>query len=232
MPQTRLLAAALLASFIAGCATDDDPNRQTKTGAAIGALIGAAIGNQTSDNRTRGTVVGAVVGALAGGAVGTYMDKQQKELEDKLKAEQDAKLLNIQRLPDNSLKVGVASEATFDVNAANLKINAEQTFAKISGVLKDYDKTVIHVIGHTDSTGSDSYNQQLSERRAQSVSGYMSSQGVPSNRLLTEGRGEREPVASNADADGRRLNRRVDIVIKPVVEGNEQAAYEPPQPSR
>lgn len=220
--------AAVAIVTLAGCAADD-PNRRAKTGAAVGALIGAVLGNQAKDQKKK-RLLGAAVGAVAGYAVGSYMDKQQAELEQQLQAEQAADVLRIQRLGDDSLQVGVASEATFDVDRADLKAQSLNTFGKIAGVLKTYDKTVIHVVGHTDSTGSDQYNQGLSERRAASVSNYLIQAGVPADRVVAEGRGEREPRATNSTGEGRRMNRRVDIVIKPIVEGQEDRAFDPPPP--
>ena len=111
---------------------------------------------------------------------------------------------------------------------SDLTGNAQATFGKIAEILKNYDKTVIHVVGHTDSVGKDSYNQELSQRRASSVSGYLTQHGVLYDRVRTEGRGEREPIASNETDAGRTKNRRVDIVIKAVIEGQEQQAYTPP----
>lgn len=223
-PVKTLVCAALIVVLTA-CAADD-PNRSAKTGAAIGAVLGAIAGNQSKSDK--GKYVGAVVGAIAGGAVGHYMDKQRAELEKKLKAETEAKELQITKLSDDTLKIGIASDASFDVNAAQLKPQALTTFTKISNVLKDYDKTVIHIVGHTDSSGADSYNQSLSERRAASVASYMTSQGLDATRVREEGRGEREPIASNSTKEGQTQNRRVDVVIKAVVEGNEQQAWTPP----
>ncbi|GAB4353955.1 MAG: OmpA family protein [Gammaproteobacteria bacterium] len=222
-------ALGVIALSLVACAADD-PNRRAKTGAAIGAVVGAVLGNQSDHDTRKRRILGAAIGAMAGAAVGSYMDKQQAELEARLKAEREREELQITRLPDNSLKVGIASEATFDVDRSDLKPSAYNTFGKIAGVLKTYDKTVIHVVGHTDSTGSDEYNQALSERRAVSVGNYLLSQGIPGDRLMMEGRGEREPRASNATPEGRRLNRRVDIVIKPIIEGQEERAFDPPPP--
>ncbi len=222
-------AVLVIAVSVAGCAADD-PNRRAKTGAAIGALVGAVIGNQGKHDKGQRRIIGAAIGAMTGAAVGNYMDKQQAELEAKLKAEQDREELQITRLSDNSLKLGIASEATFDVDRSDLKSGSLTTFDKIAGVLKTYEKTVIHVVGHTDSTGSDAYNQGLSERRAVSVGDRLIQDGVPRDRVLMEGRGEREPRATNGTADGRRMNRRVDIVIKPIVEGQEEKAFDPPPP--
>lgn len=220
-----IVATVATSLVLASCAADD-PNKRAKTGAAVGALLGAVAGHQM-DGKS-GRYVGAVLGAIAGGAVGNYMDKQQAELERELAAEAARNELNITRLAGDALKIGIASDVSFDVDKSNVLPDALATYTKIASILKDYDKTVIHVVGHTDSTGSDSYNQGLSERRASSVASVLINNGVVSNRLLTEGRGEREPIASNADAAGRTRNRRVDVVIKAIVEGNEGAAYTPP----
>lgn len=223
--KARILIAPVAALVVAGCAADD-PNRRAKTGAAVGALIGAVAGHQVDGDK--GRYVGAVVGAIAGGAVGNYMDQQQAELERELAAEAARKELRITRLAGDALKIGVASDASFDFDSASLKASSQQTFAKIASVIKDYDKTVIHVVGHTDSVGSESYNQGLSQRRANAVSSFITQNGVLYERVRTEGRGEREPIASNETDAGRTRNRRVDIVIQAIIEGQEQQAYTPP----
>jgi outer membrane protein OmpA-like peptidoglycan-associated protein len=220
----RLTLVALCALSITACA--GDPNRRAKIGAATGAVVGAAVGNKV--DRGQGKYVGAVVGAIAGGAVGHYMDKQEEQLQKDLAQEAARNELSIVRMADDTLRVGIASDVSFDVNSAEIKFNARQTYDKIANVLKDYEKTIIHVVGHTDSDGSDQHNQALSERRAESVANLLSNNGVPSARVRTEGRGEREPIASNTTAEGKRKNRRVDIVIKTVVEGREQDAERSP----
>lgn len=221
----KLLGAAGLSVALVGCAVDD-PNRRAKTGAAVGALIGAVAGHQIDGDK--GRYVGAAIGAIAGGAVGNYMDKQQAELERQLAAEAARAELRITRLAGDALKVGVASDASFAFGKSDLNSTAQATFGKIASILKDYDKTVIHVVGHTDSVGSDSYNMGLSQQRAQAVLNQLTANGVLLERVRTEGRGEREPIASNETAQGRAANRRVDIVIKAIVEGQEQQAYTPP----
>ncbi len=225
MNMLRPLLISALVVGVAGCA--DDPNRRAKTGAGIGAVVGAVIGDQVSHARGA-PIVGAVVGAIAGGAVGNYMDKQQRELEQQLSEEARNNELQIVRLSDNSLKIGIASDVSFDVGSATLKPDALDTYGKIANVLKSYDKTVIHVVGHTDTSGSSEFNQSLSINRAASVSGYLAQSGVPQTRIREEGRGEREPAVRTADNVKEARNRRVDIVLKPVVEGNEQAAWTPP----
>ena len=212
-------------ALLTGCATDD-PNRRAKTGAIIGAVAGAVIGNQGDRDSER--YLGAAVGALTGAAVGNYMDRQQRELEARLADEQRREALDITEVGNNALKIGIASDATFAFDSAEIEPQFRPTYRKIASVLSDYEKTIVHVIGHTDSVGSASYNIDLSERRARAVGVYLRDRGVSGDRLIYEGRGERESIASNETVEGRRQNRRVDIVIKPIVEGREEAAYEPP----
>ncbi len=219
------LLISLAVVGIAGCA--GDPNQRTKIGAGVGAVVGAVIGDQVSDARG-GPIVGAIVGAVAGGAVGGYMDKQQRELEQQLAEEARNNELQIVRLSGDALKIGIASDVSFDLGSATLKPDALATYAKIANILKTYDKTVIHVVGHTDTSGSSESNQSLSVNRAASVGGYIAQNGVPSTRIRQEGRGERELAVRTADGVKEARNRRVDIVLKTVVEGNEQAAWTPP----
>ncbi|WP_293627124.1 OmpA family protein [Salinisphaera sp.] len=222
-----LVALLCTALFVTACA--GDPNRKTKIGAGVGAVLGGIAGSQLGDKSSTNAAIGAAVGALAGGATGRYMDNQQKELNEKLQAEQARDVLNLTRLNGDALKIGVASDASFAVDSATLSGNAQSTFNKIAETLKNYDKTAIHVVGHTDSTGSDEYNMKLSQQRAQSVAQFLTSRGVDSQRVLTWGRGKSEPIASNSTESGRAQNRRVDIVIKPIVEGQESQAFaEPP----
>jgi len=226
----RILGTAMVAAAITlgGCETMQE-NQKTTAGAAIGAVTGAIIGHQVSHGS--GAYVGAALGALAGGSIGYYMDKQERELEERLKAEREAHAIEIQRMRDDSLKVTLSSEVSFDFDSAQIKHGFAASLDKLADILKKYDKTVVHVVGHTDSVGSDSYNQQLSERRARAVAEYLIARGVDPARVHIEGRGEREPRATNATEAGRQLNRRVEIFLKPIVEGEEQKAHEPPPAS-
>lgn len=226
MNRTHWVAIAAIGTFaLGGCATDD-PHRQAKIGAAVGAVAGAVIGHQIDGDS--GRYVGAAVGALAGGATGNYMDQQQRAFEQELAREREANALEIERLRDDTLKLTVDSEVSFDFGKADIKPSFEPSLDKLASLIQKYDRTIVHVVGHTDSIGSDSYNQQLSEQRAESVARYLAYRGVASDRLRTEGRGEREPRADNAAEAGRQLNRRVEIFVKPVVEGQEYRAYESP----
>jgi len=214
-----------VAIAMAGCATDD-PNKRTKTGAAIGAVAGAILGHQLDDDS--GRFVGAAVGALAGGAVGNYMDKQEQEFDTALADEQRQNDIEIQRLQDETLKIDISNEVSFDFGRADLKTSFRPTLDKVAGVLKRYPNSIVHVVGHTDSVGSDAYNERLSEQRALAVVDYLASIGVARDRLRSEGRGETEPRDTNATEAGRQLNRRVELYVKPIVQGQEQRAYEPP----
>lgn len=220
----KLLLGMILVSLI-GCAADD-PNRRAQTGAAIGAVAGAVLGHQVSHKQ--GAVIGAVAGALGGAAVGHYMDNQQRDLNTALAEEQRQKEIELERMKDDTLKVTMKSEVSFDYDSAAVKPAFRETLDKLADLLRKYDRTIVHVVGHTDSRGSEAYNQSLSERRARAVMDYLVSRGVPAERLRSEGRGETEPRASNATEAGRQLNRRVELYLKPIVEGQEQKAYEPP----
>ncbi len=223
----KLILASVTSAAIVltGCATDGSLNRG-QTGAAIGAAAGAIFGHQVDGKK--GRYVGAVVGALAGNAVGRYMDEQQSALERELSQEQAANEIQISRMADNSLKLNLSSEVSFDFDSASIRGDFRDSLNKVANVLADYPSTAVHILGHTDSVGSDQYNQQLSVRRASSVQGYLSRQGVDATRTRTRGYGETMPVSDNATAVGRQQNRRVEIYLKPIVEGRERAAYQSP----
>ncbi len=229
MKLAKGVMAVMLSSVLvlAGCMQQDDPNRRAQTGALVGAVAGAVLGHQLDDDS--GKWVGAAVGALTGAAVGHYMDNQQRDFESSLAQERSAHQLEIERMKDDTLKLTVDSEVSFDFGKADIKPAFKPSLDKLAEVIRKYDRTVVHIVGHTDNVGSDAYNQRLSEQRARAVADYLISRGVPASRLRTEGRGEREPRASNATEAGRQLNRRVEIFVKPLVEGQEQRAYESPR---
>lgn len=215
-------------AMLTGCA--EDPYQKTKIGAAIGALVGAGAGAAIdSKNRGRGAAIGAAVGVLTGGGVGLYMDKQKKAIEEQLAKELAGNDVELRKLPDNSIEVNLKSEASFPTGSSDVKPSFSAALAKLGGVVKQYDSTMVHVIGHTDNQGNDSYNKQLSERRATAVANALTAAGVDFSRVRIEGRGEAQPEASNATAVGRSQNRRVEIYLKPVVEGSEQEALQTPK---
>lgn len=224
--KNSFIASCAGATLLLGACATDGNHAGTKNGALIGAVIGAAAGSTSSDDK--GAILGAIAGALVGSAVGNYVDKQQQEIEQELAAEIEAEQVDIVRLEDDTLRVSLSSEATFDIDSSALNTAFYPALDRLGGVMEKYDKTVLHIIGHTDSTGTDAYNDELSRRRAVSVATYVRDNGVDRTRLNVEGRGEFEPRATNANREGRRANRRVEIYIKPVVEGDQQRAFESP----
>jgi outer membrane protein OmpA-like peptidoglycan-associated protein len=213
------LAAALT---VAGCQTTDaytgekKVNKTTK-GAGIGALAGAVLGAATGDNskeRRKRALIGAGVGALAGAGVGAYMDRQ----EAKLRAQLQGTGVSVTR-SGNDLILNMPGNITFKTASADLNAGFFQVLDSVSLVLKEFDKTLIDVEGHTDSDGADAYNQQLSLQRATSVGTYLQSHGVNGQRIVTFGAGEARPIASNDNAAGKQQNRRVELKLQPITEG-------------
>ena len=209
-------AAALL---VAGCTTTDPyrsgPIRNnTGTGAIAGAVGGALLGylTNTSDSEQgrRNALIGAGVGALAGAGIGNYMDRQQRELEQQLSGSG----VGVKRQGDNLVLI-MPGDVTFDTNQSSIQGRFHAVLDDVATVFNRYDQSLVDIIGHADSDGSDSYNLDLSRRRAESVAAYLNQRGVDANRIYYEGRGESQPIASNATADGKAQNRRVEILIQP-----------------
>ncbi len=215
-PIVIAVTVALLAS---GCATMQETGEHTKKGAGTGALIGAVAGAVIGHNQdaTGGALRGALIGAAAGGAmgagVGHYMDKQQAEFEAQLQAERDAHAVEVERVQEDILKLTMQSEVSFAVDSAHIKPGFEPTLQKVANIMYRYPETRIRVVGHTDSSGSESYNMALSQKRADAVAAYLRAEGISGQRLQTEGRGESEPRYSNDTADGRAANRRVELYV-------------------
>ena len=201
--------------FLAACTTDPytgEPKvANTATGAALGAAAGAGIGLLAGGNDRRNALVGAGIGLLAGGAIGAYMDKQEAEL----RAQLAGTGVSVTRRGDN-LVLNMPSNITFATDQAQIDPSFYPTLNAVAIVLSKYNKTLIDVYGYTDSTGSANYNLGLSQRRAQSVSGYLTSQGINPRRMYVTGFGQEQPIASNAPAEGRAQNRRVEIQITPL----------------
>jgi len=214
-----ILISAGISMLLAGCQTLDPYTQESKTSnaardAAIGAVAGAVIGLVSGDNaveRRRRALILAGVGALAGGAIGNYMDRQEAEL----RAELQGTGVSVTRIGDN-ITLNMPGHVTFATDSSDLSPAFFDVLNSVSKVLAKYERTVVEVAGHTDSTGSDAYNQGLSERRASSVAQYLRSQGIRSDRLITLGMGESRPVADNATVTGRQANRRVEITMVPV----------------
>ncbi len=214
-----LIAASLVALFTTGCTTLDPFTREeemsnTTRGALIGAGIGAVVGLVSGDDaveRRQRALIGAGVGALAGGAIGNYMDRQEAEL----RAQLEGTGVSVTRM-GNNITLNMPGNVTFATASSDLRPAFFDVLNSVGLVLDEYDQTVVEVAGHTDSRGSESYNQGLSEQRAQSVADYLSSQGVSAQRIITVGMGESRPVADNSTTDGQQANRRVEITMVPI----------------
>lgn len=181
------------------------------TGALIGGAAGALLGKTTSLKTRKAALVGAGIGALAGGGIGVYMDNQESKLRQRLQNSG----VSVTRVGD-SIVLNMPSNITFDTDQSDVKPGFYDTLNSVALVFQEFDQTYIDVIGHTDSDGSDDYNYDLSRRRASSVARYLSAQQLNPDRFSVEGRGEREPIASNASASGKAQNRRVEITIQPL----------------
>jgi len=216
------LAIVGVAVVISGCETFDAYTGEEKTsnttkGALIGAAAGAVAGLISGDDaveRRQRALIGAGVGALAGGAIGNYMDRQ----EAKLRAELEGTGVSVTRIGDN-ITLNMPGNVTFPTNSSDLNASFYEVLNSVGKVLKEFDQTVVEVAGHTDNTGSEAYNQGLSERRASSVSQYFQSRNISGDRMITVGMGELRPVADNSSASGRQANRRVEITMVPLTAG-------------
>lgn len=216
----RILATTFILTIaLSGCATTDpftgeEKTTNTTTGAAFGALAGALIGAASSskNDRTKGVLIGAGVGALAGGSVGYYMDRQ----EDKLRKQLQGTGVSVTR-DGNNIILNMPSNITFDFDSYQLKPAFKPTLDSVVLVLNEFESTLITVEGHTDSKGSEAYNQKLSENRALSVSDYLIGKGVKKQRMAAIGKGELEPIAENNTINGRAQNRRVELTLEPIV---------------
>jgi outer membrane protein OmpA-like peptidoglycan-associated protein len=218
-----LTAIALSGALVATTACTTDPNTgqrrisRTAIGAGVGLLGGYLAGDVIGGRSDRtAKIIGAGVGVLAGGAVGAYMDRQEAEL----RRQTAGTGVDVIRSGDD-LILRMPSGITFPVNSYSIQPQFQQTLNEVAQTLGSYNSTYVDVLGHTDSTGSDAYNQTLSVNRAQSVANYLSSRGVASARLAVRGYGESAPIASNENEMGRSQNRRVEIKVVPVTQGGQ-----------
>ena len=208
MLKSKLLIAGVASSglVLAGCT---EPGENTAAGAAVGAAVGAGVqilrGQDGSD-----VLKGAAVGAAIGGVLGNQLDRQEAELREQLNGT-GARIVNT----GSELIVTLPEAITFDVDSTFVRPSISNALADLSRSINDYPNTIVDIIGHTDTTGTSSYNQNLSKRRANAVANQLIANGVNSTRIRAFGRGETAPIASNATAEGRQANRRVEIIITP-----------------
>jgi len=212
--RTVVLAAAITLA-LAGCQTTDPYTGEQKTsntakGAGIGA-VGGAIAAAIISGKRKNVLLGAGLGALAGGAVGNYMDRQEAKLRTQLQNTG----VSVTRVGDTII-LNMPGNVTFATNSSNISADFYTVLDSVALVINEFEKTYVDVVGHTDSTGSQDYNQQLSVARASSVARYLESQKVLPQRVVTSGMGQNSPIADNDTPQGRALNRRVEIQLTPL----------------
>lgn len=219
MRTNKIMISALSLSALSltsGCVTNPETGNQRISKAAIGGIGGVVGGYLLGDilggrNDRTAKIVGAGLGGLAGAGIGYYMDEQEK----KLREQTAGTGIDVTREGDN-LILNMPSNVTFAVDSSAIQPNFQETLGSVANTLSQYEKSYVDIFGHTDSTGSDAYNQSLSVRRADSVANFLSNSGVQRARLATQGFGESQPVATNSTEEGRAANRRVEIKIVPI----------------
>jgi outer membrane protein OmpA-like peptidoglycan-associated protein len=219
-----MASVAVLLASTAACTTDPVTGERKVSKAAIGGGVGLAAGYLLGDvlggrNDRTEKIVGAGIGGLAGAGIGAYMDAQERKLRQQTAGTGVEVIRN-----GDQLTLRMPSGITFATNESAVQPQFQPVLNDVASVLAEYPKTYIDVMGHTDADGTEVYNQALSERRAQSVAGYLSGRGVQSARLAAKGYGEVQPIASNETPDGKQANRRVEIKLVPVTEADVAAS--------
>ncbi|GAB5487804.1 MAG: OmpA family protein [Parasphingorhabdus sp.] len=223
MRTNKLVISVLSLSALtmtSACVTNPETGNQRISKAAIGGIGGVVGGYLLGDilggrNDRTAKIVGAGLGGLAGAGIGYYMDEQEK----KLREQTAGTGIDVTREGDN-LILNMPSNVTFGVDSSAIQPNFQETLGSVANTLSQYEKSYVDIFGHTDSTGSDAYNQSLSVRRADSVANFLSNSGVQRARLATQGFGESQPIATNSTEEGRAANRRVEIKIVPIREND------------
>lgn len=221
----RMFAILVVSSLLFGCEATKNANNKQKgavIGATGGAVIGGVIGNNTGDGNTAlGSIIGGVVGGAAGAIIGDRMDKQAKKIEEEIPGAE------VERVGEGiNVTFDETSGVYFDTEKYNINAKSQTTLNKLADIFKEYPNSNVLVEGHTDNTGSDSYNLTLSKNRAQAVTGYLVDAGIDRGRFTTKWYGESQPKYDNSTAEGRSKNRRVELAIVANEELKEQAKQE------
>jgi outer membrane protein OmpA-like peptidoglycan-associated protein len=221
--KTNIVLAGIAALSLSACTSINPYTGDTQlsntaggtlVGAGGGAVVGAILGSATGNDPRVGALIGAGVGGLTGAAIGSYMDQQEAEL----RAQLQNTGVSVTR-QGNQIILNMPSNITFDTDSSRVKPQFSETLISVGLVLKKFNKTLIDVYGYTDSQGSEAYNQKLSQDRAVAVATILANQGVDQKRFYITGRGEEDPIASNATEAGRAQNRRVEIMLSPLPKG-------------
>jgi outer membrane protein OmpA-like peptidoglycan-associated protein len=221
--KSSVLVAGLAALSLAACSTVNPYTNQTQlsntaggtmVGAGSGAILGAIVGTATGTDPRVAALLGAGIGGITGAAIGSYMDQQEAEL----RAQLQGTGVSVTRVGQQII-LNMPSNITFGVDSASVQPTFNETLISVGLVLRKFNKTIVDVYGHTDNTGSDAHNQDLSQRRAVAVATVLANQGIDQRRFYIEGKGETDPIASNSNETGRSQNRRVEIQISPIQQG-------------
>ena len=221
--KSNILVAGVAALALAACSTTNPYTNQqqlsntaggTIVGAGSGAVLGAIVGTATGTDPRVAALLGAGIGGITGAAIGSYMDQQEAEL----RAQLQGTGVSVTRVGQQII-LNMPSNITFAVDSATVQPGFSETLISVGLVLKKFNKTIVDVYGHTDDTGSDAHNQDLSQRRAVAVATILANQGIDQRRFYIEGKGETDPIASNSNETGRSQNRRVEIQISPIQKG-------------
>ncbi len=208
--ERMICAVSMVALMLSGCETLSDTQRNTAIGGAGGAAAGAIIGAVTGSHKVgRDAAIGAGVGALGGYIWSKHMEEQKKAMEQATAGTG----VGVTRTTDNQLKLDIPSDISFDVNRADIRSNFRPILDRFAQTLNSNAATTVRIIGHTDSSGSDAINSPLSVNRAANTRNYLADRGVATSRIAIDGRGAREPIASNDTVSGRAKNRRVEIYV-------------------
>lgn len=213
MPNKTLAALLIAAIAATGCADMDATQRGTATGAGVGAGLGAILGASTGHGGSGRAAGGAVLGAAVGAVVGNVWSKRMEAQKQQMEQATRGTGVQVTQTGDNRLKLEIPSDISFDTNRSDIKPDFRPILDRFATTLNENPATTVSIVGHTDSTGSASVNQPLSVERAAHTRDYLASRGVSPTRIVIEGRGEQEPIASNDDAAGRARNRRVEIYV-------------------
>lgn len=224
----KMFAILVASTLLFGCEATKNANNKQKgavIGASSGAVIGGVIGNNTGDGNTAlGAIIGGVVGGAAGAIIGNRMDEQAKQIEEEIPGAE------VERVGEGiNVTFDESSGVYFDTDKYNINSKSQETLNKLADIFMEYPQTNILVEGHTDSTGSDSYNLTLSKNRAQAVTGYLVENGIDRGRFTTKWYGESQPKYDNSTAEGRAKNRRVELAIVANEELKEQAKQQAQQ---
>lgn len=219
-PLRLTVLTSLAAATLAACSSNPDGSRSVNTtavGTTVGALTGAVLGRLGAGGNDNSWAIagGTAGGAALGAGLGYLLDRQETELRTRLDEEEQGREVEVRRVRDDLLQLTLKNEVLFATDSASINPSFRETLQTVADVLEKYDRTRVQVVGHADSAGSDAYNQDLSTRRADAVLNELAFAGVPRDRMAAIGRGETEPRADNATADGRQLNRRVEVFVRP-----------------